>query len=150
MTGAPHASLADAMNKWPVGGPVATHETVGGTVSVTVTVCVAFVVLPDTSWAVHVTTVAPTKYFGGELFVKVTVPAQSSVAVGVPRAVPWQSFRKMSGGTEVKAGGVVSTIVTVCVACTTGSLPSLPFHVTTFGPIANWPGALLVTVTARP
>src|SRR2546428_12443643 len=107
MTGAPHASLADAMNKWPVGGPVATHETVGGTVSVTVTVCVAFVVLPDTSWALHVTTVAPTKDFGGELFVKVTVPAQSSVAVGVPRAVAWRSVSKMSGVTGAQARGGV-------------------------------------------
>src|SRR5262249_12610853 len=150
MTGAPHASNAETTNVLPVGGPVDTHETVGGTVSMTVTFCVAVDVLPDTSCAVHVTTVVPTKYFASPLLVNVTVPAQSSVAVGVPRAVPLQSFNRMSGGTDVKAGGVVSTMVTVCVACTTGSAPSSPLQVTVLGPMANWAGASLFTVTAWP
>jgi len=146
IVGGPHASSAETTNA-PAVGCVATHDTVGGTVSTTITCCTAVEVLPLASCAVHVTGVSPTKYFGSPLFVKVTVPAQSSVAVGVPSGVPLQSFRWMSGGTNVKTGGVVSTIVTVCCAVCVGSNPSLALQVTVFGPTGNWNGASFVTAT---
>src|SRR5262245_27973419 len=105
--------------------------------STTVTVWIAVAWLPGMSVAVQVTLVEPTKNFGGALLVNVTRPPQSSTAAGSPRSVPLQSFKWMSGGTKVKTGGVVSTIVTVCDACTTGSTPSSPLHVTALAPRTN-------------
>src|SRR6184192_4293616 len=87
-----HESIAVTTNELRVGF-VATHDTVGATVSTTVTVSFEMAWLPDASVAVHVTTVVPTKNFGGALFVNVTVPAQSSVAIGSPSGGEMQSFR---------------------------------------------------------
>src|SRR5437762_1941334 len=146
MIGALHASIAVTTKELPVGF-VATHDTVGATVSTTVTVCVALVWLPDASVAVHVTTVVPTRNFGGALFVNATVPAQSSVAVGTPSAGDPQSSRCRSGGTDVMIGFVVSTTVTVCVVIAIRPMLSSPRHVTVDGPTGSCAGASLVTVT---
>jgi len=67
-------------------------------------------VTPDASVAVHVTTVVPTKNFGGALFVSLGVPAQSSVAVGTPSAGDPQSRRCRSGGIDVMIGGIVISL----------------------------------------
>src|SRR6266851_1866145 len=89
------------------GSSVAVHETTGGTMSCTVTVCVAVDWLCEASVAVQVTTVGPTSNLYGALFLNVGAPAQSSTAVGRPRTAGPQLLSVMSGGTDVKTGAVV-------------------------------------------
>jgi len=60
---------------------------VGFTLSTTVTVCVAVVVLPDASVAVQITVVRPTGKLEGALFAEVA-PVQLSVTVALPRVTP--------------------------------------------------------------
>src|SRR5512138_3639331 len=99
------------------------------------------------SLAVQVTVVVPTRKIGGASFVKLGEPPQSSVAVGSPRLAGPQLFMATGGGTEVKTGGVVSTIVTSCV-----SVPRLPWassalQVTSVLPSGYGEGASLLTVS---
>jgi hypothetical protein len=53
-------------------------------------------------------------------------PAQSSVAVAIPRSTGPQLPTQMSGGTNVKVGLVVSTTVTVCVSVLMRASERLP------------------------
>src|SRR6185436_7703661 len=91
MVGASVQWSVEDTRKVPPGGPAGTQETSGATVSVTVTVWVAVAWLPERSAAVQVTTVAPTRNFGGASFVKAGDPPQSSVATGRPRSGEPQS-----------------------------------------------------------
>jgi hypothetical protein len=87
------------------------HDTVGGTVSVTVTFCVAVVKLPAASVAFHVTTVVPTPNDAGASLVIVGVPA----TVHSDRCREIQRSRLSSPDVERherESGLVVSTTVT--------------------------------------
>src|SRR5262245_19643583 len=119
MTGLPaHESVADTRNDAP-GGRVGVQNTAGRSVSATTTFWIAVLWLPAASVAVHVTGVRPAPYVGGALFVNVTAPSQSSVALGIPRFTGPQPLSVRSSGTKVNVGFVVSTIVTVWVSVAT-------------------------------
>src|SRR5262245_22761253 len=71
-------------------------------------------------------------------------PAQLSTAA------TWKALPGGRMAVHDTAGAAVSpATVTVWVSVTIGSMPSLPLHVTTFGPTANRAGALLKMATGR-
>src|SRR5579864_4023570 len=120
----------------------------GAVVSTTSTVCVAFDVLPETSFAVHNITVLPNENVFDALFVIVT--GSISVAVALPSDTMLLSRDvaskvMLAGG--VIFGGMVLTISTVCVVFALLPASSVATHNIVVFPIGNVFDALFVSDT---
>ena len=138
-----------ATEHWPFN--VGNVGVTGAVISVTITFCVAVVVLPFPSSNVHVTTVVPWVVIGNTVeVVPVTIPAQLSVVVGAV-GVPEHSPKFTSANTGV-TGDVISSTITFCVAVAMLPFPSSNVHVTTVVPwvvIGNTVEVVPVTVPAQ-
>jgi acyl dehydratase len=141
-------SVADVLNVTVApAGPVASALTFTGTVtmgdivSLTVTVKEAEPVLPRTSVAVHVTTVAPSGNVAplAGRQVAATVPSTISIAdpVNVNGAPVWLVASSVAFAGTVMAGDVVSLTVTVKEADPVLPCASVAVHVTTVEPNGN-------------
>jgi hypothetical protein len=121
---------------------------VGFTLSLTVTVCTQVAVFPLLSVTVQVTLVTPIANAPGALFVTEATP-QLSAVVGVPRATPVAVqpvfVLAVTFAGHVMVGFTLSLTVTVCTQVAVLPLLSVTVQVTLVTPIANAPGALLVT-----
>src|SRR5207247_508344 len=114
------------------------HVIVGGWLSVTITVCTQFAVLPLASRTVHVTRFVPTGKLCGALFVTVVGP-QLSPVTGVPRFTFVAAHCPLFGATvtnggHVIVGGWLSVTITVCTQFAVLPLASRTVHVTRFVP----------------
>ena len=133
-----------------VNAPVATADTSAGAVttgaplSFTVTACVAVLVLPALSVALHVTIVVPKGYGPALSIVGVTAPSTLSTAVATPSCAevigllpPFETKAASAGA--VISGGVVSTIliVTVSVELTNPSKTSRDISATPSGRVST-------------
>ena len=105
----------------------------GGVVSTTVTFCVPVAELPESSVAVHVTTVSPRGNTAGASFVIATSVSQMSAAVAWPMSTDVPSPLVCSAVTApgtVSTGEVVSTTVTVIMPVDVLPLSSTAMKVT--------------------
>src|SRR5207244_10511677 len=123
--------------------------TTGGVVSLrdTVTVKEAEPVLPCASVALHVTVVVPTGKLlpDGGLHVGVSEPSTMSVAVASPYVTvfpPGSSVEVVTFAGTVTLGGVVSSTVTVPVACTGVRSSVVVLQVTVVCPSGKWDGTM--------
>lgn len=106
---------------------------VGGVTSRTVTFCVTVAVLPLASVAVHTTEVVPIqKLLPSGLRVIEVIPQLSEAEGGVNETVAQfgAPFTVIFWGVVVKAGGVASRTVTVCVVVAVLPLTSVTVHTT--------------------
>ena len=116
--------------------------------SLTVTNWAAVDELPLSSVAVQVTVVVPNGKCVGASLVTVIDASQTSLTTGEPRAAGGPMVivhSKVKSGGAVMWGGVVSLIVTDCVAIDELPLSSVAVQMTMVTPSENFAGALLVT-----
>src|SRR5215813_11522121 len=101
----------------------------GGIVLITSTICVAFTVLPEASFAVHNTVVFPSGKVFDALFVIVTGSISDAVAlpsgtVLLLSEVAW-TFKSFD---SINLGGVVWITLTICVAFALFPASSVAIH----------------------
>jgi hypothetical protein len=121
------------------------HVRVGGSLSVTVTICWQLAEFPDVSVTVQITIVAPRGNVAGELFTTLAT-AQLSAVMGVPSITPLavqrpaSAFANTAGGHKI-VGGSSSTTVTVCWHCAVLPEVSITVQVTVVTPLGKVAGA---------
>ena len=125
---------------------------VGKVASITLTVCVAVVLLPLASVTVHVTVVKPSWKILGALLVTLAI-VQLSKVIGVPNTTP-VAVQPVFVLTVIAAGATIvgliaSRTLTVWVAVVLFPLVSVTVQVTVVIPIGKTTGALLVTVATE-